>query len=80
MIRLIIWALATGFVTGAVWFAIHFFRRGTPAQPPAVASPFDFEGPSAPLPHDRAAELQAGMPLDQLPHVRSVPDRPSDRV
>ena len=26
--RLIIWAMATGFVTGAVWFAIHFLRRG----------------------------------------------------
>ncbi|MEP7383528.1 MAG: hypothetical protein ABI910_17720 [Gemmatimonadota bacterium] len=30
MARLLIWAIATGFVTGAVWFAIIFFRRGTP--------------------------------------------------
>lgn len=28
MVRLIIWAMATGFITGAVWFAIHFLRRG----------------------------------------------------
>jgi len=27
-LRLIIWAMATGFITGTVWFAIHFLRRG----------------------------------------------------
>lgn len=27
MLRLVVWALATGFVTGAAWFAIVLFRR-----------------------------------------------------
>ena len=27
MLQIVLWALATGFVTGAVWFAIVFFRR-----------------------------------------------------
>ena len=30
MTEVVIWALSTGFVTGAVWFAILFYRRGTP--------------------------------------------------
>lgn len=31
MLPVVLWALGTGFVTGAVWFAILFFRRH-PAQ------------------------------------------------
>jgi hypothetical protein len=27
MLQIVLWALGTGFVTGAVWFAILFFRR-----------------------------------------------------
>ena len=27
MLQIVLWALGTGFVTGAVWFAIVFFRR-----------------------------------------------------
>jgi hypothetical protein len=27
MLQIVLWALGTGFVTGAVWFAIIFFRR-----------------------------------------------------
>ena len=27
MLQVVLWALGTGFVTGAVWFAILFFRR-----------------------------------------------------
>jgi len=32
-LQVLVWALGTGFVTGAVWFAIVFFRRHpTPAH------------------------------------------------
>lgn len=35
--RIVLWALGTGFVTGAVWFAILFFRRHpTGADEPPV--------------------------------------------
>ena len=36
--RVVLWALGTGFVTGAVWFAILFFRRHPrlPPVPPAL--------------------------------------------
>ena len=27
MLQVVLWALGTGFVTGAVWFGIVFFRR-----------------------------------------------------
>lgn len=27
MLRIVVWALGTGFVTGAAWFAIVLFRR-----------------------------------------------------
>ena len=36
MSHIILWALGTGFVTGAVWFAILFFRRHHAATPPAL--------------------------------------------
>lgn len=42
---IVLWALATGFVTGAVWFGILFFRRNTrPALPPATADAEKLEG------------------------------------
>lgn len=35
--QVVLWALGTGFVTGAVWFAILFFRRHpTDASEPPV--------------------------------------------
>ena len=34
--HIVLWALGTGFVTGAVWFAILFFRRQTAADKPAA--------------------------------------------
>jgi len=39
-LQVLLWALGTGFVTGAVWFAIVFFRRHPPQarelpRPPA---------------------------------------------
>lgn len=36
MMQVVLWALGTGFVTGAVWFGILFFRR---QQKPALPSP-----------------------------------------
>jgi hypothetical protein len=38
MLPIVLWALGTGFVTGAVWFAIVFFRRH-PAQDKSPALP-----------------------------------------
>jgi len=43
MVKVVLWALGTGFVTGAVWFAILFFRRHPPPDstvptPPASES------------------------------------------
>lgn len=29
-LQVLLWALGTGFVTGAVWFGILFFRRNAP--------------------------------------------------
>ena len=36
--HIVLWALLTGFVTGAAWFGILFFRRNLPpaAEPPAL--------------------------------------------
>ena len=41
MLQIVVWAMATGFVTGAVWFAILFFRRHPvkPVTPPLPPSP-----------------------------------------
>jgi hypothetical protein len=40
MLQIVLWALATGFVTGAVWFAIISLRRpaagGAPVLPPSA--------------------------------------------
>lgn len=38
MWQIVLWALGTGFVTGAVWFAILFFRRhpARPVEPPVL--------------------------------------------
>ena len=38
MLQVVLWALGTGFVTGAVWFAILFFRRQPrrAGDPPAL--------------------------------------------
>ena len=38
MLQIVLWALGTGFVTGAVWFAIVFFRRHhtAPSEPPVL--------------------------------------------
>jgi hypothetical protein len=36
MLQVILWALGTGFVTGAVWFAILFYRRHPSANTPPV--------------------------------------------
>jgi hypothetical protein len=50
MLRLVLWALGTGFVTGAVWIAIVLLRREPadrdepavlPASPRADSSPLD---------------------------------------
>lgn len=43
MDHIILWALGTGFVTGAVWFGILFFRRNAPstAEPPALPPSLD---------------------------------------
>jgi hypothetical protein len=41
MPQVLLWALGTGFITGAVWFAIVFFRRH-PTQanePPVLPAP-----------------------------------------
>ena len=32
MLPVVLWALGTGFITGAVWFGILFFRRQATAQ------------------------------------------------
>lgn len=39
-LQVLLWALGTGFVTGAVWFGILFFRRTSPqrALPPPPPS------------------------------------------
>jgi hypothetical protein len=38
MLRIVLWALATGFVSGVVWFAILFLRKHPPhaAEPPVL--------------------------------------------
>jgi len=37
MLQIAVWALGTGFVTGAVWFAILFYRRHpASSKPPAL--------------------------------------------
>jgi|GEM_PF-3394415 len=89
MIRLILWAMATGFVTGAVWFAILFLRRGR-AAPPFNYPPSFEDDPSQVTPHSLtrhagAPELRAGLPIDQVNHPHAAPeidvhrDRSSDR-
>ena len=40
MLQIVLWALGTGFITGAVWFAIVFFRRHpTASGEPQVLPP-----------------------------------------
>ncbi len=40
MLQIVLWALGTGFVTGAVWFAIAYFRgHDTAASQPLVLPP-----------------------------------------
>ena len=39
MLQIVLWALGTGFVTGAVWFAILFFRRHRAASSEAPILP-----------------------------------------
>jgi hypothetical protein len=38
-LQILLWALGTGFVTGAVWFAILFFRRHRTASSGAPMLP-----------------------------------------
>ena len=44
MLQILLWALGTGFVTGAVWFAIVIYRR---PQLPAGEPPVPLEPPQA---------------------------------
>ncbi len=41
MLQIVLWALATGFVTGAVWFGIVLFRRhpGHAGEAPVLPEP-----------------------------------------
>lgn len=39
MLQVLLWALGTGFITGAVWFGILFFRRQSTAQIEAKTEP-----------------------------------------
>ena len=43
MLQIIVWALGTGFVTGAAWFAILFFRRQRALPPSPRPDPKSLE-------------------------------------
>lgn len=69
MLRIVLWALGTGFITGAVWFAIVFFRRH-PAHtgaPPALPTSGDAESLSVDDMKRRLLQLEER--LDATEHV-----------
>jgi hypothetical protein len=80
MWRIVLWALATGFVTGAVWFAILFFRRHPvpTREPSALPAPQDDQLSAAEM-QRRLLELEER--LDATEHVlmRDQVDRLRDR-
>jgi hypothetical protein len=66
MPQVLLWALGTGFVTGAVWFAIVFFRRH-PTQvnePPVLPSSEQGEGESLSMDHLTRRLLEVEERLD----------------
>ena len=69
MLQIVLWALGTGFITGAVWFAIVFFRRhpARTAEPPSLPPPNDTESLSADDMKRRLLELEER--LDATEHV-----------
>ncbi len=80
MLRLIIWAMATGFVTGAVWFAIHFFRRGIPegGVPSAIPPARHRDPPELGAPH--AQPLNAADRIAQERPAHALPGQPIETV
>ena len=69
MLQIVLWALGTGFITGAVWLAIVFFRRhpAHTGEPPALPPPNDTESLSADDMKRRLLELEERM--DATEHV-----------
>ena len=64
--QVLLWALGTGFITGAVWFAIVFFRRHpTRADaPPALPASEQGEGESLSMDHLTRRLLEVEERLD----------------
>lgn len=65
-LQVLLWALGTGFITGAVWFAIVFFRRH-PAQakePPVLPAPEQGEQQSLSVDHLTRRLLEVEERLD----------------
>ena len=69
MLQIILWALGTGFITGAVWFAIVFFRRhpAHTGEPPSLPPSGDTESLSADDMKRRLLEVEER--LDATEHV-----------
>ena len=69
MLRIVLWALGTGFVTGAVWFAIVLFRRHPThtAEPPVLPEPPHTESMTLETMTRRLLELEER--LDATEHL-----------
>lgn len=69
MLSIVLWALGTGFVTGAVWFAIVLFRRHPtrPAEPPGLPEPPHTESMTLETMTRRLLELEER--LDATEHL-----------
>ena len=69
MPQILLWALGTGFITGAVWFAVVFFRRHPTraAEPPVLPAPGQAE--SLTLEHMTRRLLELEERLDATEHL-----------
>jgi hypothetical protein len=69
MLQVVLWALGTGFVTGAVWFAIVLFRRHPThaAESPVLPEPQQTESMTLETMTRRLLELEER--LDATEHL-----------